>query len=374
MDENKIELTLTPTQTQNKDLLAVENPAEVVDAAEVKLSDEEMKQVAAFAEQIDISNPQMILQYGTGAQEKIADFSDSALENIRTKDLNEVGDMLTELIGQLKNFDVDADAKGLKALFKRTRNKVEQMKNQYNKVEVNVDKISGVLEEHQIQLLRDISMLEKLYDANLTNYKELSMYILAGKQKLKQAREVDLAAMIERANASSLPEDAQTANDFASLCDRFEKRIHDLELTRTVSLQMAPQIRLVQNNNTIMSEKIQSTLVNTIPLWKSQMVIALGLAHTQNALEAEREVNNMTNALLKKNADMLKVGTIETAKEAERGIVDIETLQHTNESLITILDEVIKIQDEGRTKRRDAEKELVKLESELRNKLLEIHQ
>lgn len=374
MDENKIELTLTPTQTQNKDLLAVENPAEVVDVAEVKLSDEEMKQVAAFAEQIDISNPQMVLQYGTGAQEKIADFSDSALENIRTKDLNEVGDMLTELIGQLKNFDVDADAKGLKALFKRTRNKVEQMKNQYNKVEVNVDKISGVLEEHQIQLLRDISMLEKLYDANLTNYKELSMYILAGKQKLKQAREVDLAAMIERANASSLPEDAQTANDFASLCDRFEKRIHDLELTRTVSLQMAPQIRLVQNNNTIMSEKIQSTLVNTIPLWKSQMVIALGLAHTQNALEAEREVNNMTNALLKKNADMLKVGTIETAKEAERGIVDIETLQHTNESLITTLDEVIKIQDEGRAKRRDAEKELVKLESELRNKLLEIHQ
>lgn len=337
---------------------------------ESMLSEEERRMVEDFAGQIDLNDSNMILQYGAGAQKKMADFSESALSNIRTKDLDEVGEMLTSVVSQLREFDVDQEERGFLGLFKK--NKLSSLMLKYDKAENNIERICTQLEEHQIQLMKDIAMLDKLYELNLVYFKELSMYILAGKKKLEQVRQTQLAEMTRKAKQTGLPEDAQAANDMAALCDRFEKKLHDLELTRTISIQMAPQIRLVQNNDTLMSEKIQSTLVNTIPLWKSQMVLALGVAHSQRAASAQREVTNMTNELLHKNAQTLKMATIETAKESERGIVDIETLRVTNESLISTLDEVIKIQDEGRQKRRDAEAELAKIENELKQKLLDI--
>ncbi|WP_262397399.1 toxic anion resistance protein [Zongyangia hominis] len=339
---------------------------------ESALTEEERKMVADFAEKIELSNSNMVLQYGAGAQKKIADFSETALGNVRTKDLGEIGTLISGVVTELKSFDVEENEKGFFGFFKRSSNKITAMKAKYDKAEANVDKICTVLENHQVQLLKDVAMLDKMYELNKVYFKELSMYILAGKKKLNEVREKDLPALTERAHQTGLPEDAQAANDLSALCNRFEKKIHDLELTRMISIQMAPQIRLVQSNDTLMSDKIQSTLVNTIPLWKSQMVLALGVAHSQQAAEAQREVTNMTNELLRKNAETLKMATIETAKESERGIVDIETLKHTNENLITTLDEVIRIQDEGREKRRAAELELGRLEGELKQKLLDI--
>lgn len=374
MAEDKITLTLTPQLSEAEE--TVEEPAlpTADQQQEVQLSPEEQKMVDEFSKQIDVTSSTLVLQYGAEAQKKIADFSDSALQNVRTKDLGEVGDMMADLIGELKGFSADEEEeKGLFGMFKKTTNKMEKMKARYDKAEVNVNKISKALEDHQITLMRDIALLDQLYEKNMVHFKELTMYILAGKKKLEQVRTQDLPEMVASAQKSGLPEDAQKANDLANACDRFEKKIHDLELTRTVALQMAPQIRLVQNNDTLMTEKIQSTLVNTIPLWKSQMVLALGLNHSKQAMEAQREVNEMTNQLLRKNAETLKMATIETAKESERGIVDIETLQHTNEALISTLDEVAKIQKEGRQKRREAEAELQKIEKELNRKLLEVN-
>lgn len=340
---------------------------------QVTLSPEEQKMVQDFAAQIDISNTQQILQYGAGCQKKIADFSESALSNVRTKDMGEVGEMLTQVVAELKSMGEDEEeSKGLFGMFKKKANQLSAMKAKYDKAEVNVNRISEALEQHQITLLKDVAMLDKMYELNLNYFKELSMYILAGKQKLKTAMETELPALVEKAEKSKLPEDTQAARDFSEMCNRFEKKIHDLELTRMVSLQMAPQIRLIQNNDTVMSDKIQSTLVNTIPLWKSQMVIAIGLSHSTDAAKAQREVSDMTNELLKKNAETLKTATLETARESERGIVDIETLQTTNQTLISTLDEVLKIQEEGREKRRNAEAELQKIESEMRDKLLEL--
>lgn len=338
---------------------------------ESSLSQEERRMVDEFASKIELSNSNIILQYGAGAQKKIADFSESTMNNIRSKDLGEVGELLTGVVYELKKFDEDEE-KGILGLFKKGSNKIASMKAKYDKAEVNINKICEVLESHQMRLLKDSAMLDKMYDLNKAYFKELSMYILAGKKKLDQVRRVELPALLEKANRSSLPEEAQEANDLAALCNRFEKKIHDLELTRMISIQMAPQIRLVQNNDTLMSEKIQSTLVNTIPLWKSQMVLALGMSHSQQAAETQRQVTDMTNELLKKNAATLKMATIETAKESERSIVDIDTLKITNESLITTLDEVVKIQEEGRQKRREAEVEIQRLESDLKKKLMEM--
>ena len=338
----------------------------------VELSPEEQKMVNDFAAQIDITNTQQVLQFGAGCQKKIADFSETALSNVRTKDMGEVGEMLTQVVAELKSIDDGEESKGFFGMIKKKTNQLSNMKARYDKAEVNVNKISDALEAHQVTLLKDVAMLDKMYELNLNYFKELSMYILAGKQKLKEAQEKELPALVAKAEQSKLPEDTQAARDYAEMCNRFEKKIHDLELTRTVSLQMAPQIRLIQNNDTVMSDKIQSTLVNTIPLWKSQMVIAIGLNHSTDAARAQREVSDMTNELLKKNAENLKVATLETAKESERGIVDIETLKSTNQTLITTLDEVLKIQEDGREKRRNAEVELQKLESDMREKLLEL--
>ena len=337
-----------------------------------ELSPEEQKMVNDFAAQIDITNTQQVLQFGAGCQKKIADFSETALSNVRTKDMGEVGEMLTQVVAELKSIDDGEESKGFFGMIKKKTNQLSNMKARYDKAEVNVNKISDALEAHQVTLLKDVAMLDKMYELNLNYFKELSMYILAGKQKLKDAQEKELPALVAKAEQSKLPEDTQAARDYAEMCNRFEKKIHDLELTRTVSLQMAPQIRLIQNNDTVMSDKIQSTLVNTIPLWKSQMVIAIGLNHSTDAARAQREVSDMTNELLKKNAENLKVATLETAKESERGIVDIETLKSTNQTLITTLDEVLKIQEDGREKRRNAEVELQKLESDMREKLLEL--
>lgn len=347
-------------------------PAKIEEEMQVNLTPEEQKMVDDFAAQIDITNTQQILQYGAGCQKKIADFSETALGNVRTKDMGEVGEMLTQVVAELKSIEDEDESKGFFEVFKKKANQLSNMKAKYDKAEVNVNKISEALEAHQITLLKDVAMLDKMYELNLNYFKELSMYILAGKQKLKEAMEKELPALVEKAEKSKLPEDTQAARDFSEMCNRFEKKIHDLELTRMVSLQMAPQIRLIQNNDTVMSDKIQSTLVNTIPLWKSQMVIAIGLSHSTDAAKAQREVSDMTNELLKKNAENLKTATIETAKESERGIVDIETLQSTNQTLISTLDEVLKIQEEGREKRRNAEAELQKIESEMRDKLLEL--
>lgn len=336
------------------------------------LSDEERRMVEQFSEKIDIRNTTAVLQYGAGTQKKMADFSEKALDKVKTKDLGEVGDLVGSLVTELKSFDVEEEEKGFLGFFKKTGNKLTAMKAKYEKAEVNVEKIVQVLEEHQIQLLKDVDMLDKMYELNLVYFKELTMYILAGKKKLAEVRARDLADLVAKANASGQPEDAQAAKDLDSMCNRFEKKLHDLELTRMIAIQTAPQIRLVQNSDTMMAEKIQSTVVNTIPLWKSQMVIALGIAHSTQAARAQRQVTDMTNELLKKNAAALKTATIETARESERGIVDMETLKSTNENLISTLDEVLKIQQEGRTKRAAAEGELRNMENQLKQKLLEI--
>lgn len=339
---------------------------------ETTLSPEEQKMVNDFADKIELSQSNVILQYGAGTQKKIADFSESAINNVKTKDLGEIGDMLSNVVMELKSFDAEEEEKGILGFFKKTSNKLTAMKTKYDKAEVNISKICQVLEKHQIQLLKDVAMLDKMYELNKTYFKELSMYILAGKKKLEKAQSEELPKLVEKSKLSGLPEDAQAVNDFVAICNRFEKKIHDLELTRMISIQMAPQIRLVQGNDTLMAEKIQSTIVNTIPLWKSQMVLALGITHSSQAAKAQREVTDMTNELLKKNAATLKMASIETAKESERGIVDIETLRTTNESLISTLDEVMRIQSEGRQKRKEAEIELNRIEGELKSKLLEI--
>ena len=367
-------LTLEPFAEENQ--IVADTKKELVKETEPELDDsilseEEKKAVAAFAEQIDLSNSSMILQYGAGTQKKMADFSENALENVKTKDLGEVGDLLSGVVKELKSFD-EEEEKGFLGIFKKTSNKLQNMKAKYAKAETNVNQICKVLESHQVQLMKDIAILDKMYELNLTYFKELSMYILAGKKKLQEVREGKLQEMIRKAQASGFPEDAQAARDLESMCNRFEKKIHDLELTRTISIQTAPQIRLVQSNDTLMVEKIQSTVVNTIPLWKSQMVLALGVEHSTQAAEAQRKVTDMTNELLKKNAEKLQMATVETAKESERGIVDIETLKATNESLIQTLDEVMRIQTEGRQKRKEAEAEMVRLEGELKDKLLQL--
>ena len=334
------------------------------------LTPEEKKQVDDFSNKIDLTNSNMVLQFGSGAQKKISDFSESALNNVKSKDLGEVGDMLTSVVTQLKSFDIEKEERGLKKFFKSSSNKLDMMKAKYAKAETNVNNICSILEGHQIKLLKDIAMLDQLSELNKTYYKELSMYILAGKKKLEKVRNEDLPKLIERSNETGFAEHAQAVSDLTSLLNRFEKKIHDLELTRVITIQMAPQIRLVQNNDTLMAEKIQSTIVNTIPLWKSQMVIALGLTHAEQAAQAQREVTDMTNELLKRNAEKLKMATISTVKESERGIVDLETLKFTNASLISTLDEVMRIQSEGRQKRHEAELELNRLENELKQKLM----
>ena len=362
-------LTLDPFGETKEEVVEVKE--EQVEELDV-LTPEEKKMVADFAAKIDLRSSNAILQYGAGAQKKIADFSESALENVKTKDLGEVGDMLAGVVTELKSFDEEEEEKGIFGFFKKGGNKLANMKAKYDKAEVNVNKICDALEGHQIQLMKDIAMLDKMYELNTTYFKELSMYIAAGTKKLQDVAATELPEQEAKAARSGLPEDAQAVNDLNALCNRFEKKIHDLELTRTISLQMAPQIRLVQSNDTVMSEKIQSTLVNTIPLWKSQMVLAIGVENSSRAAKAQREVTDMTNELLRKNAEKLKLATVETAKESERGIVDIETLKATNESLISTLDEVMKIQQEGKEKRRTAEAELNRIENELKQKLLEI--
>ena len=339
---------------------------------QIKLSPEEEKMVDEFASKIDISNSQAILSYGVGSQKKIADFSENALERVRTKDLGEIGNMLAGVVGEIRSLENEGDEKGLFGFFKKTGNRLANMKARYDKVETNVNNIAKALEDHQVTLMKDVLMLDKMYELNMNYYKELSMYILAGKKRLDRANNVELPELIKKANESGLPEDTQKAKDFSQMINRFEKKIYDLELTKTVSLQMAPQIRLIQNNDSMMSDKIQSTIVNTIPLWKNQMVIAIGLKHSNDAAKAQKAVSDMTNELLKRNADALKTATIETAKESERGIIDIETLKNTNKTLISTFDEVIKIQDEGRQKRKEAEAELKNIENEMRTKLLEI--
>jgi len=378
MNQNEtpsLELTLDPTLEQPisaQTIIAQAVPAHEA-ASEPQLTPAEQKMVADFAAKIDLTNSNQILQYGVGAQKKMADFSESTLDNVRTKDLGEVGQMLSGVVAELKSFDVDEDEKGFFARFKRGGNRMIALRARYAKAETNVDQICDALEAHQVQLLKDISVLDKMYEINKTYFKELSMYLLAGKKKLEQVLSNDLPALQQKAKMSGLPEDAQSANDLSNMCGRFEKKLHDLDLTRLISIQMAPQLRLVQNNDLVMSEKIQSTIVNTIPLWKSQMVLALGVEHSTQAAKAQREVTDMTNALLRKNADTLKMATVETQRESERGIVDIETLQHTNETLISTLDEVMQIQQEGREKRTQAEQELRKLETDLKNKLLQLH-
>lgn len=342
---------------------------EIID--DIHLTEEEKKMVDQFVDKIEITNSNSILQYGVGAQKKISDFSETALNNVRTKDLGEVGEMLSNVVFELKNFEETEEKKGILGFFKKGKDKISQMKAKYDKVEDNINKMCSILEKHQIQLLKDIAMLDKMYEINKVYFKELSMYILAGKKKLQKLEKEELPKLQEKARISGLPQDAQEVNDFIALCNRFEKKIHDLELTKMISLQMAPQIRLIQNNDSLMSEKIQSTIVNTIPLWKSQIVLALGVAHSTNAAKVQREVTDMTNELLRKNAEILKTSTIETAKESERGIVDVDTLRITNESLISTLDEILHIQTEGRQKRKEAELELRNIEDQLKNKLLE---
>lgn len=367
-------LTLYPGETKKETAgIDTAEPVQEKKEPQVVLSPKEQKMVDDFAASIDLSNSNMVLLYGTGAQKKIADFSETALEHIKTKDLGEIGQMLTDMVGELKTMEVEED-KGFLGIFRKNGNKLSTMKAKYEKAETHINQVCKMLEGHQIQLLKDVATLDRMYDLNLSYLKELSMYIMAGKKKLDETMGTELPRAVEKAKKSGLPEDTQAANDLANLCNRFEKKLHDLELTRMVSLQMAPQIRLIQNNDTAMSEKIQSTLVNTIPLWKTQMVLAVGLNHSTEAARAQKQVSDTTNELLKKNAEMLKMATIETAKESERGIVDIETLKETNKSLIYTLDEVLKIQEDGRSKRRSAEQELGRIEEELRQKLLIISQ
>ena len=367
-------LTLEPELEEKTVSPAVQPEAEAVkkEMEQTVLSPEEQAMVDSFAQKIDIENTNQILQYGAGTQKKMADFSNAALENVRTQDLGEVGDLITQVVGELRDFDATEEEKGFLGFFKKQGNKIENMKNRYAKAEVNVQKITNSLQEHQMRLMKDSAVLDKMYAQNLNYYKELTMYILAGKQKIQEVRQGKLKDLEAKAAVSGLPEDAQEVKDLDSKCNRFEKKLHDLELTRTVSLQTAPQIRLVQNNDTLMVEKIQTTIVNTIPLWKSQMVLALGIAHSTEAAQAQREVTDLTNELLKKNAQALHLASTETARESERGIVDIETLKQTNQELISTLDDVMKIQKEGRIKRQQAEVEMRKMEEDLKNKLLEI--
>ena len=369
-------LTLEPNADQQQAQAAqqaaqAQREANAVKIDESMLSEAERKMVDDFAQKIDVTDSNLVLQYGAAAQKNIASFSESALSNVKTKDLGQVGDALSQLVGELKTFG-QPEKKGLAGLFQKKRNELEVMKASYAKAESNVDRIVKVLENHQVTLMKDIAMFDQMYELNTKYYKELTMYIIAGKKRLEYLRANDLVQLREKAAQSGTQEDAQACNDLANLLDRFEKKLHDLELTRMISVQMGPQTRLLQNNDTQMLEKIQSSLVNTIPLWKSQMVLALGLEHGRQATAAQTAVTNMTNDLLRQNADMLKMGTIETAKEAERSVVDIQTLQHTNEQLISTLDEVMKIQTEGAQKRREAEAELGRIEGELKQKLLEI--
>lgn len=362
-------LTLDPFQEKKQEVVEIKEEQQF--AEQDVLSEEEKKAVVQFAEQIDLTNSQMILQYGAGTQKKMADFSETALANVKTKDMGEIGELLTGVVKELKDFE-EEEEKGIFGFFKKGANKINSMKAKYAKAETNINEICKVLENHQVQLLKDVAILDKMYELNLTYFKELTMYIMAGKKKLEEVRATKLADLTQRAQQSGLAEDAQAARDLDSMCTRFEKKIHDLELTRQISIQTAPQIRLVQGNDTMMVEKIQSTVVNTIPLWKSQMVLALGVEHSAQAAEAQREVTDMTNELLRKNAEKLKMATLDTARESERGIVDLETLKATNESLISTLDEVMNIQQEGREKRRAAEAEMQKLENDLKQKLLQI--
>ncbi|MCI9488556.1 MAG: toxic anion resistance protein [Dorea sp.] len=363
------ELTLEPFKEEEQ-LPAVEEKQNEIFNDDI-LSAEERRAVDAFATKIDLTDSTAILQFGAGTQKKMADFSESALENVKTKDLGEIGDLLSDVVKELKNFD-EEEEKGFLGMFKKTSNRIQSMKSKYAKAETNIAQICRVLENHQVQLLKDIAILDKMYELNLTYFKELSMYVLAGKKKLSDVRQRELPELLAKAERSGLAEDAQAARDLDSMCSRFEKKLHDLELTKTVSMQTAPQIRLIQSNDTLMAEKIQSTLVNTVPLWKSQMVLALGVEHSSQAAAAQREVTDMTNELLRKNAEKLKIATIETAKESERGIIEIETLKATNEALISTFDEVMQIQAEGRRKRAEAEKEMLRLERELKGKLLAV--
>lgn len=366
--------TLTLDPAADEKVIAESKKATPVQVEDTPLSPEERKMVNDFAEKIDITNSQMVLQYGAASQKKLSDFSETALSRVKTKDMGETGELITNLISELQGFDATTEQpKGIFGFFKKTANSIEQLKTRYNSADKNVERIKAQLEDHQVTLMKDITMLDKMYELNLVYFKELTMYILAGKKKLTEVRANDLKAAQEKAQRTQLPEDAQAARDLADLCDRFEKKLYDLELTRNVSIQMGPQIRLIQSNDTMMAEKIQTTIVNTIPLWKNQMVLALGIAHSQQAMQAERAVTDATNELLKKNAATLKQGTIEIAKESERGIVDIETLQQTNKQLIETLDELNKIRADGKAKRANAEQELGRIEGELRQKMLEIN-
>lgn len=367
----------TPSLTLEPDLGELEKKEEVIPKKQLQkeevpvLTPEEQKMVNDFAAKIDIENTNQILQYGAGTQKKMADFSDTALENVKTQDLGEIGELISNVVGELKDFDVQEEGKFF-GFFRKQTSKIENLKNKYDKAQANVEKITDSLQQHQVRLMKDSAMLDKMYEQNLNYFKELTMYILAGKKKLEETRNGKLAEMKNKAALSGLPEDAQAARDLDEKCSRFEKKLHDLELTRTIAMQTAPQIRLIQNNDTVMVEKIQTTIVNTIPLWKSQMVLALGIAHSAEAAQAQRQVTDITNELLRKNAETLHMATIETAKESERGIVDLETLQKTNADLIQTLDDVMRIQMEGRQKRQAAEMEMHRMEEELKRKLLEI--
>ena len=366
--------TLTLDPVADEKVIEESKKATPVQVEDTPLSPKEQKMVNDFAEKIDITNSQMVLQYGAASQKKLSDFSETALSRVKTKDMGETGELITGLISELQGFDAGAEQpKGIFGFFKKTTNSIEQLKTRYDSADKNVERIKAQLEDHQVTLMKDITMLDKMYELNLVYFKELTMYILAGKKKLAEVRANDLKAAQEKAQRTQLPEDAQAARDLADLCDRFEKKLYDLELTRNVSIQMGPQIRLIQSNDTMMAEKIQTTIVNTIPLWKNQMVLALGIAHSQQAMQAERAVTDAANELLKKNAATLKQGTIEIAKESERGIVDIETLQQTNKQLIETLDELNKIRADGKAKRANAEQELGRIEGELRQKMLEIN-
>jgi len=367
----------TPSLTLEPDLGEFEKKEEVIPQKQLQkeevpvLTPEEQKMVNDFAAKIDIENTNQILQYGAGTQKKMADFSDTALENVKTQDLGEIGELISNVVGELKDFDVQEEEKFF-GFFRKQTSKIENLKNKYDKAQANVEKITDSLQQHQVRLMKDSAMLDKMYEQNLNYFKELTMYILAGKKKLEETRNGKLAEMKNKAALSGLPEDAQAARDLDEKCSRFEKKLHDLELTRTIAMQTAPQIRLIQNNDTVMVEKIQTTIVNTIPLWKSQMVLALGIAHSAEAAQAQRQVTDITNELLRKNAETLHMATVETAKESERGIVDLETLQKTNADLIQTLDDVMRIQMEGRQKRQAAEMEMHRMEEELKRKLLEI--
>lgn len=364
--------TLTLDPAADEKVIAESKKATPVQVEDTPLSPEEQKMVNDFAEKIDITNSQMVLQYGAASQKKLSDFSETALSRVKTKDMGETGELITSLISELQGFDATTEQpKGIFGFFKKTSNSIEQLKTRYDSADKNVERIKAQLEDHQVTLMKDITMLDKMYELNLVYFKELTMYILAGKKKLAEVRANDLKAAQEKAQRTQLPEDAQAARDLADLCDRFEKKLYDLELTRNVSIQMGPQIRLIQSNDTMMAEKIQTTIVNTIPLWKNQMVLTLGIENSRRAMEAQRQVTDMTNALLQKNADMLHMASVETAKESERGIVDMETLKHTNEQLISTLDEVLQIQTDGAKKRQEAEQELRRLEGELKQKLLQ---